>query len=95
VRHIVAERISEDAELRKLTRHLMFEEGGIQSRRCIDSVDEQEKFKMYFLVLRKSPSKWGFSTLRPPKRRLGLEDIMLETRTLGDQNRSGSDCVSV
>jgi uncharacterized protein len=47
-RHIVAERISEDAELRKLTRHLMFEEGIIQSRRSIDSVDEQEKFKMYY-----------------------------------------------
>jgi protein Tex len=47
-RHIVAERISEDADLRKLTRHLMFEEGIIQSRRCIDSVDEQEKFKMYY-----------------------------------------------
>jgi uncharacterized protein len=47
-RHIVAERISEDAELRKLTRHLMFEEGIIRSRRCIDSVDEQEKFKMYY-----------------------------------------------
>jgi uncharacterized protein len=47
-RHIVAERISESAELRKLTRHLMFEEGIIQSRRCIDSVDEQEKFKMYY-----------------------------------------------
>jgi uncharacterized protein len=47
-RHIVAERISESAELRKLTRHLMFEEGVIQSRRCVDSVDEQEKFKMYY-----------------------------------------------
>jgi uncharacterized protein len=47
-RQIVAERISESAELRKLTRHLMFEEGVIQSRRCIDSVDEQEKFKMYY-----------------------------------------------
>ena len=47
-RHIVAERISEDAELRKLTRHLMFEEGIIQSRRSIDGVDEQEKFKMYY-----------------------------------------------
>jgi protein Tex len=47
-RHIVAERISEDAELRKLTRHQMFEEGIIQSRRSIDSVDEQEKFKMYY-----------------------------------------------
>ena len=47
-RHIVAERISESAEVRKLTRHLMFQEGVIQSRRCIDSVDEQEKFKMYY-----------------------------------------------
>ncbi len=47
-RHIVAERISEDAELRKLTRHLMFEEGIIQSRRTINGVDEQEKFKMYY-----------------------------------------------
>src|ERR1035437_7313355 len=47
-RHILAERISEDAELRKLTRHLMFEEGFIQTRRSIDSVDEQEKFKMYY-----------------------------------------------
>jgi uncharacterized protein len=47
-RHILAERISEDAQLRKLTRHLMFEEGIIQSRRTIDGVDEQEKFKMYY-----------------------------------------------
>ncbi len=47
-RHIVAERISESAEVRKLTRHLMFQEGVIQSRRCIDSVDEQEMFKMYY-----------------------------------------------
>jgi uncharacterized protein len=34
--------------LRKFTRHLMFEEGIIQSRRSIDSVDEQKKFKMYY-----------------------------------------------
>ncbi|MBW4028832.1 MAG: RNA-binding transcriptional accessory protein [Acidobacteria bacterium] len=47
-RHIVAERVNESAELRKLTRHLMFEEGVIQSRRSFDSVDEQEKFKMYY-----------------------------------------------
>ncbi|MDR3745970.1 MAG: Tex family protein [Acidobacteriaceae bacterium] len=47
-RHIVAERISEDAELRKLTRHVMYEEGVIQSRKSLDSVDEQEKFKMYY-----------------------------------------------
>jgi len=47
-RHIVAERISESAELRKATRHLMFEEGVIVSHRSIDGVDEQEKFKMYY-----------------------------------------------
>lgn len=34
--------------MRKFTRHLMFEEGIIQSRRSIDSVDEQKKFKMYY-----------------------------------------------
>lgn len=47
-RHIVAERISEDAEVRKATRHLMFEEGIIASRKAMDAVDEQEKFKMYY-----------------------------------------------
>ncbi len=47
-RHIVAEMISEDADLRKSVRHLMFEEGTIVSRRSLDGVDEQEKFKMYY-----------------------------------------------
>ena len=47
-RHIVAERISEDAEVRKALRHLMFEEGSIISRKVIDAIDEQEKFKMYY-----------------------------------------------
>jgi protein Tex len=47
-RHIVAEMISEDADLRKALRHLMFEEGVIVSRKAIDAVDEQEKFKMYY-----------------------------------------------
>lgn len=47
-RHIVAERITEDAEVRKATRHLMFEEGIIASRKVMDAVDEQEKFKMYY-----------------------------------------------
>ena len=46
-RHIVAEIISEDADLRKALRHLMFEEGVVVSRKAIDAVDEQEKFKMY------------------------------------------------
>jgi protein Tex len=47
-RHIVAEMISEDADLRKVVRRLMFEEGIIVSKRSMDSVDEQEKFKMYY-----------------------------------------------
>jgi uncharacterized protein len=47
-RHIVAEQISEDAEVRKAARHLMFEEGFISSRKAMDAVDEQEKFKMYY-----------------------------------------------
>ena len=47
-RHIVAELISENAELRKAVRHLMYEEGIVVSRKSIDAVDEQEKFKMYY-----------------------------------------------
>src|ERR1035437_2003094 len=47
-RDIVAERVSEDAELRKLARALRLKEGIIQNRRSIDSVDDQEKFKMYY-----------------------------------------------
>jgi len=49
-RHIVAEMISEDADLRKAIRHLMFEEGIIVSRKSFDAdtKDEQEKFKMYY-----------------------------------------------
>jgi protein Tex len=47
-RHIVAETISENADLRKALRHLMFEEGVIVSKKSMDAVDEQEKFKMYY-----------------------------------------------
>lgn len=47
-RHIVAETISEDADLRKALRQLVFEEGIIASRKATDAVDEQEKFKMYY-----------------------------------------------
>ena len=47
-RHIVAEIISEDADLRKALRHLMFEDGIVVSRKAIDAIDEQEKFKMYY-----------------------------------------------
>src|SRR5208337_160452 len=47
-RHIVAEMISEDADLRKALRQMMFEEGVVVSRKVADAVDEQEKFKMYY-----------------------------------------------
>jgi protein Tex len=47
-RHIVSEWISEDADLRKALRQLMFDEGVIISRKVTDAVDEQEKFKMYY-----------------------------------------------
>ena len=47
-RHIVAEMISEDADLRKALRQMMFDEGVVVSRKVADAVDEQEKFKMYY-----------------------------------------------
>jgi uncharacterized protein len=47
-RHIVAEWISEDADLRKALRQLVFDEGVVTSRKAMDAVDEQEKFKMYY-----------------------------------------------
>ncbi len=47
-RHIVAEWMSEDADLRKALRKLMFDEGAIVSRKVTDATDEQEKFKMYY-----------------------------------------------
>jgi len=47
-RHIVAEWISEDADLRKTLRQLVFDEGVVISRKVTDAVDEQEKFKMYY-----------------------------------------------
>jgi uncharacterized protein len=47
-RHIVAEWISEDADLRKKLRQLLFDEGVIVSRKVTDAVDEQDKFKMYY-----------------------------------------------
>ncbi len=47
-RHIVAGWISEDADLRKALRRLMFDEGIIVSRKATDAVDEQEKFRMYY-----------------------------------------------
>ena len=47
-RHIVAEWMSEDADLRKTLRQLVFNEGVIVCRKTTDAVDEQEKFKMYY-----------------------------------------------
>ncbi|HWZ46144.1 MAG TPA: Tex family protein [Candidatus Saccharimonadales bacterium] len=47
-RHIVAETISEDADVRKGLRRLMLEEGVVVSRKAAAAVDEQEKFKMYY-----------------------------------------------
>jgi uncharacterized protein len=47
-RHIVAEWISEDADLRKVLRTLVFDEGIVVSKKAMDAVDEQEKFKMYY-----------------------------------------------
>jgi protein Tex len=47
-RHIVAEWISEDADLRKALRALVFDEGVVLSRRTTDAIDEREKFKMYY-----------------------------------------------
>src|ERR1035441_7262358 len=44
-RHIVAEWMSEDADLRKALRRIMFDEGVIVSRKVSDAIDELEKFK--------------------------------------------------
>ena len=47
-RHILAETISDDADIRKLLRKAMFEEGVIVSKKTTDAIDEQQKFKMYY-----------------------------------------------
>ncbi len=47
-RHILAETISDHADVRKLLRHAMFQEGVIVSKKTTDAVDEQQKFKMYY-----------------------------------------------
>ena len=51
-RHIVAERVSEDADLRKMLRQWVFDEGVVTSKITADAatskLDEQEKFKMYY-----------------------------------------------
>jgi uncharacterized protein len=47
-RHIIAEMISEHADIRKALRKMMFEEGVISSSKIEDAADEQQKFKMYY-----------------------------------------------
>lgn len=52
-RHIVAETISDDADIRKMLRRAMSEEGVIVSKKTLvtssgDGQDEQQKFKMYY-----------------------------------------------
>ena len=52
-RHIIAERIADDADVRKATRALMFDEGMIVSRKSYEAPgdapkDPEEKFKMYY-----------------------------------------------
>jgi uncharacterized protein len=47
-RHILAETISDNADIRKLLRRAMFEEGVIVSKKAADAADEQQKFKMYY-----------------------------------------------
>ena len=47
-RHIVAEMVSEVADLRKAVRQMMWDEGMVVSHKIEDAVDEQEKFKMYY-----------------------------------------------
>jgi uncharacterized protein len=47
-RHIVAETISDNADIRKLLRRAMFEEGIIVSKKAMDAGDEPQKFKMYY-----------------------------------------------
>jgi uncharacterized protein len=54
-RHIIAEWISEDADLRKALRQLVHDEGVVVSRKMMDAVDEQEKYKMYYEY--KEPAK--------------------------------------
>ncbi|HEY1241168.1 MAG TPA: Tex family protein [Bryobacteraceae bacterium] len=47
-RHILAEMISEHADLRKLLRQAMLAEGVIVSRKIDDAADTEQKFQMYY-----------------------------------------------
>jgi uncharacterized protein len=47
-RHIVAETISENADIRQLLRRTMFDEGVIVSKKITDAPDDEQKFTMYY-----------------------------------------------
>ncbi len=47
-RHIVAETISESADLRQLLRRTLFDEGVIVSKKITDAPDDEQKFTMYY-----------------------------------------------
>jgi uncharacterized protein len=47
-RHILAETIGDDADIRRLLRRAMRQEGVIVSKKATDAVDERRKFKMYY-----------------------------------------------
>jgi len=47
-RHIVAETISESADIRQFLRRTMFDEGVIVSKKITDASDEEQKFTMYY-----------------------------------------------
>ncbi len=47
-RHIVAETVSESADIRQLLRRVMFDEGVIVSKKASDAIDEEQKFTMYY-----------------------------------------------
>jgi protein Tex len=47
-RHILAERISEHADIRKLLRQTMLAEGTVISRKIEDAEDAEQKFQMYY-----------------------------------------------
>jgi len=47
-RHIIAEMISEHADVRKSLRHAMLGEGIIVSRKIEDAADTEQKFQMYY-----------------------------------------------
>jgi len=47
-RHIVAETIADNADIRQFLRRTMFDEGVIVSKKITDAPDEEQKFTMYY-----------------------------------------------